>query len=104
MRLGAERVLGQDHPDTLTSRNNLALAYQDAGRAAEAIPPFEQTLADRQRVLGQDHPHTLTSRNNAPSGRFDDQIRWPMAVGCVLRLRGWLSRRRAGSSYICVAP
>ena len=31
-----ERVLGDTHPDTLTSRNNLATAYQAAGRLAEA--------------------------------------------------------------------
>jgi hypothetical protein len=31
-----ERVLGDTHPDTLTSRGNLAAAYQDAGRLAEA--------------------------------------------------------------------
>ena len=59
-----ERVLGPDHPDTLTSRNNLAAAYRAAGRAAEAIPLYERTLADRERVLGPDHPDTLTSRNN----------------------------------------
>jgi tetratricopeptide (TPR) repeat protein len=59
-----ERVLGPDHPDTLTSRNNLALAYRAAGRAAEAIPLYEQTLAARDRVLGPDHLNTLTSRNN----------------------------------------
>ena len=57
-------MLGPDHPDTLTSRNNLATAYQAAGRAAEAIPLHEQTLADRERVLGPDHPDTLASRNN----------------------------------------
>ena len=57
-------MLGPDHPGTLTSRNNLALAYQEAGRAAEAIALHEQTLADRERVLGPDHPDTLTSRNN----------------------------------------
>jgi hypothetical protein len=32
----AERVLGDTHPDTLNSRNNLAAAYQDAGRLEEA--------------------------------------------------------------------
>jgi Tetratricopeptide repeat len=32
-------VLGADHPDTLNTRHNLALAYQDAGRTAEAIEP-----------------------------------------------------------------
>jgi hypothetical protein len=59
-----ERVLGPDHRDTLTSRNNLAEAYRAAGRSAEAVPLHERTLADRERVLGPDHPDTLTSRNN----------------------------------------
>ncbi len=58
------RVLGQDHPQTLASRNNLAYAYQDAGDLGRAIPLYEQALADRQRVLGEDHPDTLGSRNN----------------------------------------
>jgi Tetratricopeptide repeat len=31
-----EQVLGPAHPDTLTSRGNLAAAYQEAGRLAEA--------------------------------------------------------------------
>ena len=32
------RVLGEDHPRTLTSRNNLAYAYQAAGDLGRAIP------------------------------------------------------------------
>jgi hypothetical protein len=59
-----ERVLGPDHPDTLTARNNLAVAHQTAGQAAEAIPLHQQTLAARERVRGRDHPDTLTARNN----------------------------------------
>jgi hypothetical protein len=59
-----ERMLGADHPDTLSSRNNLANAYVAAGRAAEAIPLHEQTLAAHERMLGPDHPSTLDSRNN----------------------------------------
>ena len=39
-----EAKLGPDHPDTLTSRNNLAAAYLAAGRTAEAITLFEATL------------------------------------------------------------
>ena len=58
------QVLGPDHPDTLTSRNNLAYAYQSAGDLAKAIPLYQATLTDRERVLGPDHPDTLTSRNN----------------------------------------
>ncbi|WP_406319581.1 tetratricopeptide repeat protein [Streptosporangium sp. NBC_01639] len=58
------RVLGEDHPGTLGSRNYLAGAYEAAGDLARAIRLFEQTLADRIRVLGKDHPDTLGSRNN----------------------------------------
>ncbi|RSN28995.1 Nephrocystin-3 [Amycolatopsis sp. WAC 04169] len=58
------RVLGPDHPGTLTSRNNLAGAYESAGDLRQAIRLYEAALADRERVLGLDHPDTLTSRNN----------------------------------------
>jgi hypothetical protein len=48
----------------MNSRNNLANAYQDTGRADEAIALHEQTLAGRERFLGPDHPGTVDSRNN----------------------------------------
>ena len=59
-----ERILGPDHPDTLSSRNNLAAAYQAADRVGAALPLFEQVLAARERLLGPDDPGTLGSRNN----------------------------------------
>jgi tetratricopeptide (TPR) repeat protein/energy-coupling factor transporter ATP-binding protein EcfA2 len=59
-----EFLLGPDHPDTLTSRNNLASAHQDAGDLGRAIPLYTQTLTDSERILGPNHPDTLTSRNN----------------------------------------
>ncbi|MGW1809092.1 tetratricopeptide repeat protein [Streptomyces sp. NPDC002078] len=53
-----------DHPDVLTVRNDLAIAYQAAGNLRRAIPLFEQNLTDTERIFGRDHPSTLTSRNN----------------------------------------
>jgi tetratricopeptide (TPR) repeat protein len=58
------RMLGPDHPDTLASVNNLAIACQEAGRKAEAVRLHERALAGRVRVLGPEHPDTLASRNN----------------------------------------
>jgi Tetratricopeptide repeat len=62
---------GPDHPDTLASRDNLGHAYQEAGRAGEAIALFEQTLATSTLTLGPDHPRTLISRAiwPAPTGK-----------------------------------
>ena len=42
-----ERLLGETHPDTLTSRNNLARAYQDAGRLERGHPAVR---ADPRRL------------------------------------------------------
>ena len=73
------RVLGEDHPDTLASRNNLAGAYESAGRLTEAITLFEQVLPDRIRVLGEDHPDTLASRNNL-AGAYESAGRLTEAI------------------------
>ncbi|MEV5415133.1 tetratricopeptide repeat protein [Streptomyces albogriseolus] len=59
-----EQVLGDTHPDTLSSRNNLAGAYDSAGDTARAITLYETTLAQCEQVLGDTHPHTLSGRNN----------------------------------------
>ena len=64
-----QRVLGADHPDTLTSRNNLAGAYQAAGDLGRAILLFKATLADCERALGADHPTTRVVRRNLGSAR-----------------------------------
>ena len=55
----------------MNSRNSLAAAYLAAGRVADAIPLFEQTLAVLQRQLNPDHPDALTSRNNLASAYQD---------------------------------
>ncbi|WP_331746107.1 tetratricopeptide repeat protein [Streptomyces virginiae] len=58
------RVLGPDHPDTLTTRHDLAHWRGRAGDPAGAAAALAELLADRMRVLGPDHPHTLTTRHN----------------------------------------
>ncbi|WP_405554021.1 FxSxx-COOH system tetratricopeptide repeat protein [Streptomyces sp. NBC_01171] len=66
-----ERALGNDHPDTLISRNNLANAYQGSGDAIRAIELHEQNLEDFARVLGPDHPHTFITRSNLANAYQD---------------------------------
>jgi eukaryotic-like serine/threonine-protein kinase len=60
--------LGPDHPDTLTSMNDLAVGYDDAGKPDLALPLHEETLKLRKARLGPDHPSTLTSMNNLATG------------------------------------
>jgi hypothetical protein len=60
----AQHRLGPDHPDTLTTRANLAYWRGEAGDAAGAAAAYEELLADELRVLGPDHPDTLATRAN----------------------------------------
>lgn len=59
-----ERVLGLDHPATLTSLVNLAYMYRSAGRIEEALAVQERVAVDTPRIHGQKHPYTLTSQVN----------------------------------------
>jgi tetratricopeptide (TPR) repeat protein len=58
------RVLGPDHPDTVSSINNLALLLSSVGDYAEAEPLYREALAVSERVLGPEHPTTLICINN----------------------------------------
>jgi len=54
-------VLGEEHPDTLTSINNLAFTLKGHGQNAEAIKLMEKCVQLRTLVLGANHPYTLSS-------------------------------------------
>jgi len=54
-------IMGNDHPDTLSSMHNLASIYRDQGKWTEAVKMLEEVLAKSKEVLDEDHPDTLTS-------------------------------------------
>ena len=58
------RTLGPEHPDTITSMNNLAETLRSQGDLSGARRLYEAVLELRRRVLGSDHHDTLTSMNN----------------------------------------
>jgi tetratricopeptide (TPR) repeat protein len=59
-----KRMLGESHPDTLTSIHSLAICYNLAGRRSEALQLAEQVLHLRKMVLGESHPDSLTSMHS----------------------------------------
>ena len=52
----SRRVLGQEHPSTLTSMANLAFTWNGQCRAAEAMSLMEICVQLQKRVLGPEHP------------------------------------------------
>ncbi|KAF1965815.1 HET-domain-containing protein [Bimuria novae-zelandiae CBS 107.79] len=86
-----KRVLGEEHPDTLTSMANLASTYRNQGRWKEAEGLFVQVMETRKRVLGEEHPDTLTSMANLAS-TYRNQGRWKEAEGLFVQVMETSSR------------
>lgn len=59
-----QALLGEEHPATLASKNNLAETLRQQGDYSGARALHEKELQTCRRVLGEEHPSTLTSMNN----------------------------------------
>ncbi|MFI0813165.1 tetratricopeptide repeat protein [Streptomyces echinatus] len=75
----AERLLGEEHPDTLAARGILTDSYRRAERIADAIALGERVAADTARLLGDDAWETTAIRVTLANcyqlaGRGEDAI------------------------------
>ena len=73
-----KELLGEEHPDTLISIDNLALTYGYLGRWKEAEELGVQVVEMGKRVWGKEHPDTLVSIGRLASA-YRDQGRWKEA-------------------------
>jgi hypothetical protein len=71
----SKRVLGDEHPHTLTSMHNLAFTLQSQARRQEALALMETCFHSRQQILGKQHPYTQWSLDALNSWRagFSDE-------------------------------
>ena len=66
--LGVQRrVLGPEHPHTLTTMSNLATSLHDQGKHAEAEQMQRELLDMQRRVLGPEHSDTLATVSDLAS-------------------------------------
>ena len=56
--------LGDRHPDTASSLNNLAMLYYTINRLPEAAATMSNVVSIFEDLLGPNHPNTITVRNN----------------------------------------
>lgn len=73
----ASTTFGHEHPNTLSSIQNLAGLYQSQGLYGDAERLFLRALAVSERVLGEEHPETIFAVNNLAvvyksQGRYDE--------------------------------
>ena len=58
------RILGDEHPDTISAMNNLANTLGDQGRLDKASTLFKEAYQRSVSTLGQSHPRTEIIKRN----------------------------------------
>jgi hypothetical protein len=75
-----QRILGDEHPDTIAAMNNLANTLGHQGKLDEAAWMRKEVLEKRQRTLGDEHPDTIAAMNNLAITLIDqgklDEAAW----------------------------
>jgi Tetratricopeptide repeat len=59
-----QHIQGADHPDTLSTRHNIAHWTGESGDPAGALQLLQELLPDLKQTYGPDHPNTLSLRGN----------------------------------------
>jgi len=58
------RTLGDTHPNTLTSINDLARLFETQGKLDDAEPLFREAASGARKTLGDAHPTTVALLRN----------------------------------------
>ena len=61
---GRQNLLGENHIDTLSTLNNLAILIKREGDLDKAKSLYERVLSGYEKTLGADHQYTLSCQNN----------------------------------------
>lgn len=100
-----------EHPKVLSTMNNLAMAYQEAGRLEDAAALLERSLEVKKRVLPDNHPSTLVGLNNLATilkdlGREEEALPIRTRVVAICREHmgpehqyTWISLMNLGNLY-----
>jgi len=87
-----ERVLGANHPNTLSSVSSLAGLYWSQGRDREAEPLLKRALLGRERSLGTEHPDTIQSTSDLAALYFE-RGDWPRTAQFWRRSTAAIAKR-----------
>jgi CHAT domain-containing protein/tetratricopeptide (TPR) repeat protein len=91
------QVLGEEHPHTALSYNNLAANLWSQGKYTEAGPLYQKALDINRKALGEEHPETATSYDNLASN-LDDQGKHAEA-GLLLQKALDIRRKTLGEEH-----
>src|SRR5271168_561668 len=92
-----KKLLGAEHPETLTSMANLASTYGNQGRWNEAEQLVVQVMDMRKKLLGAEHPSTLTIMANLAC-TYRNQGRWNEAEQLEVQVMD-MSKKLLGAEH-----
>jgi Tetratricopeptide repeat len=59
-----KRILGDEHPKTISAEANLAITLGELGKREEAVVMKREVVEKRKPILGDGHPDTIRAMHN----------------------------------------
>ena len=87
-------MLGEEHPATLTSLNNLAYEYSELEEYQKALELTKKVYELSCKVLGEEHPKTRISLGNLASIYDKQESGKKEHDGMLRRLLNWIKNLR----------
>ena len=94
------RVLGLEHPDTLTSIFSLAMTYLNQGRRTEAEGLLIEAVKQRRSTLGEGHSSTAAAIAKLTSFQEEHSALAPLFRANDLLERLWDGALRFATSWL----
>ena len=78
---GQQKLLGNDHLDTLNTVHSLGIVFDNQGEYSKALEWYQRALDGREKTLGKDHLHTLNAVHNMANvfnnqGEYSKALEW----------------------------
>ncbi|KAH8722581.1 hypothetical protein GQ44DRAFT_711687 [Phaeosphaeriaceae sp. PMI808] len=77
------RLLGDKHPETISSKANIAMTMNEKGQHREAETMYREALLFFESALGRSHPNTLKTYTNLATS-LHDQGKYEQASEAVI--------------------
>jgi len=103
-----EGILGEDHPDTAETYNNIAFMYSKLNEYAMALEWNQKALVIKEKVLGKEHPDTATTYNNiafmyGEQGEYASALEWHQKALVIKEKVLGLDHPDTGTTYNNIA-
>lgn len=83
--LEKRRIFGEEHPNTISTMNNLANRLRNLGKLEE-VALVQREVLEKRSILGEEHPNNILAINNLANTLGHQKLHNVLFLQCTMDL------------------